>query len=253
MLKSKMLKFDGVKTETVPFDSTKSFSIMDKINRPIRPGQVSTLTKSVQKMGVIRPIVVAMLSFIDGVNRIYIVDGQHLFTVCIRLSLPIWYVRIKVIDQQDLVEKIALLNSSSVSWTLADYIKAWSSLDEKEDYRKLIKYKGIYDQTYEALAMIFSATERTAGSKRIKNGSFKIINEEKGVEILNDLNDVFANINRGNGVEIRTFVSKYAKWRYITPTYNHKKFVAYVNKNANFVDALNAAGEESEKFFERFK
>jgi hypothetical protein len=246
-------KLDSLVIETVPANSNKRFYLMDRINRAIKPGQVSKLVRSIVAMGVIRPVIIANIDFIDNVKRSYIIDGQHLFTALLRLNLPIPYKTIEVKNKEELVEKIAMLNSSSLSWVFADYVKAWASLDDKEDYRKLLNYKQKYDQTYEVLSMVFSMSDRTVASKRIKNGSFKILNEKKGLEILNSLNDILPLLVESDRTSIRNFVGKYAKFRYMSSLYNHNKFIGYVKKNRNLANALSASEEESEKFFEKFK
>ena len=53
-----------MKTQTLKKNSKQSFSYLAGIIRPINPAQVTKLAESVIKMGVIRPVVVAELSFI---------------------------------------------------------------------------------------------------------------------------------------------------------------------------------------------
>jgi len=94
-------------------------------------------------MGIIRPVVLAEISFIDGKKLgMLLTVSIYSMLVCVN-GIDIPYVFIDVKDKQDLVEKIALLNASSKSWTMQDYITAWSSL--KNDYNKLNKYFQIYD------------------------------------------------------------------------------------------------------------
>ena len=63
-------------------------------------------------MGCLRPVVIAHLSFKELVGN-YVIDGQHLFHALIRNNMDIPFVMIDVADEQDLVEKLALLNNSS--------------------------------------------------------------------------------------------------------------------------------------------
>ena len=132
-----------MKAQILKKDSKQSFSYLAGINRPINPSQVTKLANSVNKMGIIRPVVVAELSFIDGKKKLYIVDGQHLFNALIRNNMDIPYVVIDVKDKKDLVEKIALLNASSKNWAMVDYVTAWASL--VPDYVRLNHYFQVYD------------------------------------------------------------------------------------------------------------
>ena len=47
-------------------NSKTKLLLLAGINRPIIPAQVTKLAKSIDKMGFIRPIVVAKISFISG-------------------------------------------------------------------------------------------------------------------------------------------------------------------------------------------
>ena len=68
--------------------------------------------------------------------------------------MDIPFVMIDVADEQDLVEKLALLNNSSKSWTLADYLQVWAW--RSEEYKKLLKYYNTYDFEIGILASILS-------------------------------------------------------------------------------------------------
>jgi hypothetical protein len=103
-------------------NAKKRFYFLAGINRPITPNQVTKLAASILMMGIIRPIVIAELSFITGVKQKYIVDGQHLYNACLRLGINIPYIIVTVKNQEELIEKIALLNASSKSWTQFDYL-----------------------------------------------------------------------------------------------------------------------------------
>ena len=56
----------------------KQLMLLAGINRPIIPNQVTKLAESLSKMGCIRPIVTAYISFLDTKGW-YIIDGQHRF------------------------------------------------------------------------------------------------------------------------------------------------------------------------------
>ena len=96
-------------------DSKTKFNLLVGINRPIDPSHVTKLATSVESMGIIRPVVVVRTNIIDGIMKNYILDGQHLSFVCLRLNISMPYVFVEVKDQKDLIEKIALLNASSKS------------------------------------------------------------------------------------------------------------------------------------------
>lgn len=213
----------------------ESLSYLAGINRPINPSQVTKLAESINKMGNIRPIVVANINFINGKLTKYIIDGQHLFNALIRNNLPIEYVTINVKDTVELVENIALLNSSSKSWTLSDYITSWTVISE--DYKKLQQYYNIYDFELSFLAgVLMNKNYKSIGgghiNKFIKRGEFKITEEIKNVEILDKLTDVLNIIPRLNRQENKFLCTEYVDFLRINLSkYNHKRFLDNLKKN----------------------
>ena len=123
--------------------SKTAFSLLAGINRPVNPSHVTKVATSIDKLGCLQPIIVTQIDFINGRNQYYILDGQHKFNALMRLGEEVPYVVIDIKNKQELVEAIALLNASSKSWSMQDYVTAWSSL--KEDYVKLNQYFERYD------------------------------------------------------------------------------------------------------------
>jgi len=202
------------------------------INRPIHPNQVTKLAKSLNIMGCVRSLVVADIAFLTGKSQLYIVDGQHLFNALLRNNMPIPYGNIHVKDKKDLVEKIALLNSSSKSWSMQDYVTSWGSLIE--DYVKLNHYFQVYDIEMGVLSAILSESGTVSGgntSVKIKDGTFRIVNEEENVKVLDQLTDVLNIAPRMNRFENRYLCSEYVRFIKNTREYNHQKFLQNLTKN----------------------
>jgi hypothetical protein len=207
-------------------DNAKStFAYLAGINRPIYPAQVTKLADSINKMGVIRPVIIADIDFITGKKTKYIIDGQHLFNALIRNGMDIPYVTITIKDKKDLVETIAKLNASSKNWALVDYILAWGSL--VPDYIKLNHYYQVYDFDLGVLSSVLSDAASDSGSltTKIKNGTFKIVNEEENIKILNQLTDVLKIIPRTNRMETRYMCREYIRFCKNYSKYNHQKFI----------------------------
>lgn len=210
-----------------------SFHYLTGINRGITPSQVTKLVNSLLKIGNIRPIVVAKLSFISGKMEHYIIDGQHIHNALLRLGWDIPYVLVEIKDKQELVEKIAFLNASSKTWSIQDFVTAWSSLIP--DYVKLNRYFQIYDIELNIIASILSNTSSSNGSvisKKIKIGEFTIQDEDKNVDILNGLTDILKIIPRLNRFENRFVCNEYVNFRRTAGSaYNHKSFLKNLDKN----------------------
>lgn len=217
-----------MKIETLP--KTKSLSLLAGINRSVNPSQVTKLANSLKKMGNIRPLVVAYIDFLPGKSGDFIIDGQHLFHALIRNNLPIEYVRIDIKNKKELVEVIALLNSSSKSWSMCDYVTAWASIHN--DYTKLDKYFKIYDFEVSYLASVLEGTISIGGSlsKRLKAGEFRIKDELENVQVLDNLTDVLHILPRLDRIANRYTCLEFVKMVRTCPKYDHKQFLEKLTK-----------------------
>jgi hypothetical protein len=234
-------------------DSKKGFLFLAGLNRAIKPYHVTTMSVSIDKLGVVRPVIIATLSFITGRPEKYIIDGQHLYTACLRNKIDVPYIEIEIEDKIDLVEKIALLNSSSKSWCIQDYVTAWSSL--KPDYIKLNRYFQIYDLEFGVVASILnnqalsSAVGGATVNKKIKNGTFEIIDEEVNAITLDNLTDVLRVVKRQSRNENRYVCSEYVNFYRNCKDYNHKKFIKNLTAQKElFVLATQEEGKLNELF-----
>jgi len=230
-------------------DANSAFYYLAGINRPISPGQVSKLAASLGKMGIIRPIVVAEISFVNGKKCKFIVDGQHLFNALIRNGMDIPYVTIDINDKKQLVETIALLNASSKSWTLFDYITAWSSLNDS--YVKLNHYYQVYDIELSILAGVLSNNGSSGSNmtKKIKDGLFELIDEKENVKILDYITDVLKVVPRMNRYENKYTCNEFYKFVRGNNSYNHETFMALLKKNkSKFILATQGEGKLSDLF-----
>ena len=230
-------------------DSKKPFNFLE-CNREIIPGQVTKLAESINKMGIIRPIVVANIDFIDGQKKLYVVDGQHLFYALLRNGLDFPYIEIKIESYEELIEKMALLNSSSKSWTMLDYVHTWGCI--KEDYKKLKKFFNTYDFDLVSLASVLYGNGPIEGgyfSTKIKKGKFKIENEKESVVLLNYLTDVLKIIPRLDRTTNRYTCSEFIKFVKSNSDYNHSRFITNLTKNKDkFVMATHEEGTLKEMF-----
>jgi hypothetical protein len=232
-------------------NAKNTFAYLAGINRPIYPGQVTKLADSINKMGVVRPVIIAEFSFISGKKTKYIIDGQHLFNALIRNNMEIPYVTIDIKDKRELVETIAKLNASSKNWALVDYILAWGALIP--DYVKLNHYFQVYDFDMGVISSILMDTTQDGGNiaKRIKDGNFRIINEDKNVELLNNLTDVLKVIPRMDRFQNRYVCREYAKFAKSCSKYDHTKFINNLKKNREkFVISTQETNRLKEMFLE---
>ena len=238
----------------LPANSNKGFSLLSGLNRPVKASHVTKLSKSVLEMGCIRPVVVATISFITGVPVTYIIDGQHLYFSLIRLNMEVPHIHIDIKDQRHLVEVIALLNASSRSWSMQDYITAWTSVND--EYQTLNTMYNTYDIELSILTCILMDLEIThnlgggPGLGHVKYGTFKISNKERSKIVLDYLTDVFKVIKRLDRQQNRFVCAEFVKMLRINESsYNHKKFMTNLERNKDrFVLATHEADTLSQMF-----
>lgn len=243
-----------MKIEVATPTSKTAFYFMQGINRAIIPRHVTKIVNSIQKLGVIRPVVTLITTQIDGVRRRYILDGQHLFTALQRQNMNIPYVTVYSECMKEIVEWIACLNASSKSWVLMDYIMAWKALPEKHDYVTLYNSIVKNDLPPNLTSICYCVEDQRNISSIIKKGDFVVINKTKGDEILKHVSDIFGVVKgrHNNRAVIHDFVSTYVKWRYATSIYDHKKFLKYVKDNEEKFLMLMATPDQTNKILQKF-
>lgn len=120
-----------------------SFHMMP-MNRSVKESHVQTMGESIAIFGMpTRPVIVCETDEIDGILRRWVLDGQHLLQALIRDKKEIPYITIPVKDAKDIVHKLTLLNNTSKSWGLLDYINAYRNFDKTYDqlFKMVNKYQ----------------------------------------------------------------------------------------------------------------
>ena len=243
-MKKQNFKFLDIKWLKV--DSNQGFNILEGINRIIRPAQVSKMCLSIDKMGIIRPVVVANLSY-KGKKGLYIIDGQHLYFALLRLNLPVPYVVIDVVSDEQLVDFLALLNTTSKSWTLSDYIQVWAYINS--DYKILQHHIKRSDLEVSTVAAILQNQPTSSMTSFIKKGTFNVKNIDRAVEIMDYVTDYLKVIPRQDRTENKKAVVSYLIHVLQNNKYNHKKFLNYLKANKSRLEFLNASKEDIVEFF----
>lgn len=229
-------------------NASRGFYLLEGINRPIIPSQVTKLAESINKMGIIRPVVVCKTSIIDGSMKTYILDGQHLYSACLRNNSDIPYVETEVTSKADLIEKIALLNSSSKSWIISDYLQSWGSI--KEDYKELLRLVGVYDIEASIIAgILHGASSGGTISRIIKKGLFSIKNKEEKLVILDQITDILKSVPRMSRWDNKYFVGQWLNYRSTCGTYNHPKLIKYLKAHKTELLLATQDPEEMNKLF----
>jgi hypothetical protein len=221
----------GLTVKTLNITGSKGFSMLAGINRPITPAHVTKLASSLEKMGVVRPVVVANIDFVSGTPTNYIIDGQHLYHALMRMGWDIPYKEIEITDAVDLAEHLALLNASSKSWSMKDYINVWANVNK--DYIKLNKYFNTYDIELNQLADVLMNNTCSAPSggnwvisRTIKRGEFTIDDEKRAVYLLNCVTDALKIVPRVDRQSNKLFISSFVNFINLCVSYDHDQFMS---------------------------
>lgn len=223
--------------KTLSKNAKGNFKFLTGLNRPVTPSQVTKLAESINKMGIIRPIVVANIDFITGKREKYIIDGQHLFHAILRNNMDFPYIEININNAQHLVETIALLNASSKSWSILDYVTSWKNVNK--NYIVLEQLFNTYDLELSQIAELLHSNDisvreggRNSISRIIKRGNLEIRNREYCKEVLDKITEVLTIIPRMDRKSNHVFIAAYVKFL-TTPGYLHKEFVEWLKTNKN--------------------
>jgi hypothetical protein len=211
----------GLTVKTLNITGSKGFSMLAGINRAVVPSHVTKLASSLEKMGVVRPVVVANIDFVNGTPTSYIIDGQHLYHALMRMGWDIPYTEITIKDSI----------ASSKSWSMRDYITVWANVNK--DYVKLNKYFNTYDIELNQLADVLmnnSCAANTGGnmtiSRTIKRGEFTIDDEKRSVYLLNCVTDALKIVPRVDRLSNKLFISSFINFINSCVNYDHAQFMA---------------------------
>jgi|TARA_R110000823_G_scaffold103745_5_gene221318 hypothetical protein len=218
----------------------KKFSLLP-MNREIRSEHVEKLIKSIKTMGIIRPVIVCKTDVVEGEMKNYIIDGQHLATACESENLAIPYVTITCKDEIDIVNQMGMLNNSSKSWALIDYVNAYKFCFN--DYRHLLKFKNLYNLELNMVAALCTHHySLVKNSQTIKSGTFTITND-KAAKMCKEFSEIFlmiSNVDRSVKFSfLNSFMQSYSKISQKNVLFNLKKNLKQIQLIADTTEASN--------------
>lgn len=217
-------------------DNYSMFSYLP-MNRGVDGKHIERMVNSIRSMGIVRPIVCVKTDIFDGEMKTYVIDGQHLLNACQREGLQVPYVTIDINAEEEIVQKMAMLNNSSKSWTLIDYVNAWKY--HNADYAKLKKFTNMYNLEVLIIAQICNnskgAGNMAGGSNMLKRGEFSIVNP-KAEEMCKVFSDLFIAIGRADRWIKHQFL--YVFLQAYGPKYDHEKILKNIQKNIKQIKVM---------------
>ena len=229
-----------MKKEFIQIAVTTDYTLFNYLpmNRNIDAKQVEALVESIRAMGLTRQVICIKTSCIDGELKTYIIDGQHLVHACQRENIGVEYRYIEIIDQEDIVKKMAFYNNSSKSWKLMDYVNAWLYIHP--DYLKLKMYKNLYNLEPLMIAGICNNSDSYNGvyaaSDLIKNGEFRVTNKNSEA-MCKAFSDLFIKIGKADRWVKHNFLRVFIQ-AYNSKNYNHKAILQNIDDNIATIKAM---------------
>lgn len=106
-----------------------------------------------------------------------IFDGQHRYSVCVELGLPIYFMIINKNDLRSIIE----LNNAQKGWSLKSYVDSYASLGYKE-YIYLREFSERHKIDLSKSAEMLCGINGSV-NEQIKKGTFKIKSHEKAEKV----------------------------------------------------------------------
>ena len=216
--------------KSVTYFETKDYALFNLLtfNRPIDKTHVKTLVESMRLHGFKGVIQVIKTKFIDGVERYYVVDGQHRIAAAKQLGLGVRFELTELNTRQETAEFIAQLNTSAKSWGTANFLAVWSALDVPE-YVKLNK---IQKDTGFQITPLLEAYLYTSCQVSYRKGVMKFANESESDKIVSQMTDL--NQYLPNKAFCRRAIVRVMR----NPKYNHKKMLGAIKQYIQLVGSF---------------
>lgn len=200
------------------------------------------LIHSMNLYGFIVPILLLYTDIIDGVKRLYVVDGQHRLATAMYLGIDaMGYIinpETEIKTQEDLVKLVAMLNSSTSPWVNINYVTAFAFLGF-QDYRTLLVITGRSPYSVTTIAHLLYGVRskgnwKSSGAftRNLRNGKFRVNNLEETEYVLK----LAAKLSKFEKVTSRMLLAM----GYVSSmrSFNEAKFVKNYEMNATKVKEL---------------
>lgn len=152
---------------------TKEYNLFKIIkgNRKVDNKHVNHLIESMKEEYYLSPIQVN--------EKMEIIDGQHRYTACRALKLPVYYYVAKGAG----LKAIQTLNSNSKDWKTEDYLESWIEQGVK-DYVIYKQFKDAYGFAHRInLALLVGTLGNEELDTKFKTGEFKVKDIQKATEV----------------------------------------------------------------------
>jgi hypothetical protein len=151
-----------------------------------RDGRVRIdLVNSMNDSGFTEAITMIRTALIDGVDRIYLIDGHNRVATASYLKIPFYGILLnnQFENVEQIVAFVAKRNNTHKAWDNWDYIRAFNYVGRVE-YQKLIEVKSKSPFSVTTIASLLHGTRRGAIASIIRSGKFKVARPEETKRVL---------------------------------------------------------------------
>jgi hypothetical protein len=208
----------------ITYFETSDYSAFNNLpfNRDVDKAHVKKLVESMKKNGFKGVIQIIKTKFIDGLEKFYVVDGQHRLAAAMQLNIPIKFELTELASKMATAEFIAELNTSAKSWGTTNFLEVWSAM-EIEEYIKLARTQ---KETGFQITPLLECYLETSNQTDYRKGKMKFPNEENSDKIVRQMVDL------NQYLPSKAFCRRAIVRVMRNPKYNHKKMKKAI---ANFV------------------
>ena len=148
-------------------------------------GYSEDLAESMRMYGFIDPVKMIKTDLLDGVEKLYILDGHHRAKTASFMGIPY---SVDILDNKfssrvEIVHFMTKINSSQKPWHVNDYVRVYSKLG-LADYIELIQLKCGTPFSFYALSMVLSRMNKSNLADLLKSGNFTIERIQEGKKVV---------------------------------------------------------------------
>lgn len=140
-------------------------------NRAVLPAHKFKMNCSISKFGVCRDVVVVQVG-----KKMYVVDGQHLYSALEDIATPIRFKLVNVDTVNDALQYMIALNDTSKNWSLTNFVDAWSKFNDGCTIIKELKSK--CSLTTATIAALLCDCSVVMAKKLIREGNVKVADKD---------------------------------------------------------------------------
>ncbi len=245
LLRESLKKADEDDTFVV---ETKDYGLFHFLpfNRDRDPKHIEWIAKSMDQFGVVDVIKVAYTDCVDGEWKMWIVDGQHTYSACMKRGLRIKYITIHVDSLEELVRLTAVLNNRRKLWKFGDYLKAWAELNVPV-YRKIAEW---ISKKLPSSVIIEALSGKNRGIAKVlfQDGSFEEDFSLNSDEILNNMLVLRPHLPKSSTVS-----SAVLRFMWNEQNYDNKRMESVLKKSRERGGIIFEVGETANDVFKNLK